>query len=385
MENIYFFIYSYLPGISSGGPVISISRIIDNIPNKSYVITLNRDVGTKKKYKKNSFLKNSKKINYIYKSPGIDSFISFLKVILKMENNSVIYMSSFFRISHTLLPIIIIKVFRILGFKKKVKLVISPRNEFALESLKFGYWKKMVYIFLFKNFLNKKIFYHSTTQDESKEIISILGIKSNFIYTVQNIDPVQIPLENLLDIKKNVKEIRLFYVGRISKDKNVHLINQILFGMEERKKIIVDLWGPIRDEKYFNSIMEFSDKYGLKVNYKGTFLQKEKYQIYQSYHALLLPALAENYGHAIADSLSFSVPVIISNKTPWKTSKNFQESGIIAIDNRKLDEYRKVISYLHSLNKNEFDILRKNTFNQYKEILIKSSKKSIFKKIFENN
>ena len=124
-----------------------------------------------------------------------------------MESNSVIYMSSFFRISHTLLPILIIKFFRIIGFKRKIKLVISPRNEFRLESLNFSYWKKFLYIFLFKIFLSRNIYYHATTKSESNDIKNILGIKRDFIYTVQNIDPNQISLRKLLKIDKKLEKL----------------------------------------------------------------------------------------------------------------------------------------------------------------------------------
>ena len=179
LENIYFFIYAYWPGISSGGPIISISRIIEVLSNKCFVITLNKDTSSKKTYKKNEYLKNTTRINYKYKNSGLESFIYFIKIIFNMNDNSVIYMSSFFRISHTLLPILIVKIFRVFGIKKKIKLVISPRNEFAPESMRFSSLKKNVYIFLFKIFLNRNIYYHATTDIELGEIKKYLEQKVN--------------------------------------------------------------------------------------------------------------------------------------------------------------------------------------------------------------
>ena len=154
--------------------------------------------------------------------------------------------------------------------------------------------------------------------------------------------------------------------------------------MREAKNIYVDLWGPIRDERYLNYLLEFANLHQINLSYKGTFSQREKLEIYQSYHAFLFPALAENYGHVIADSLSFSLPAIISNNTPWKSKKVFKESGLITLENKNLDEYRKAIKYIHNLNNDQFSILRKKTFSTYKQLIDDSSKQEIIKTIFEN-
>ena len=154
--------------------------------------------------------------------------------------------------------------------------------------------------------------------------------------------------------------------------------------MEEAKNIVIDLWGPIRDKRYLESLLDYSVRHNIKMNYRGTFLQQEKQKVYQAYHAFLFPALTENYGHVIADSLALSLPVIISNNTPWNSNKKFKDCGLIAIDNNNLDAYRKVIKYIHSLNTDQFALLRRNTFGTYQKFINKCSKREIIKKIFEN-
>jgi glycosyltransferase involved in cell wall biosynthesis len=41
-------------------------------------------------------------------------------------------------------------------------------------------------------------------------------------------------------------------------------------------------------------------------------------QKFSQYHFFLFPTLSENFGHAIAESLSAGCPVIISDATPWR-------------------------------------------------------------------
>ena len=48
-----------------------------------------------------------------------------------------------------------------------------------------------------------------------------------------------------------------------------------------------------------------------------------------------LPSFSENFGHAINEALSVGVPVLISDKTPWR---NLQEKGMgwdLSLDNRR--------------------------------------------------
>lgn len=382
LKNIYFFIYSYLPGISSGGPVISINKIINTVHNKCHLITLDRDVSNKKTYPSNKLLKNTSRKKYYYKKPGFDSFIFIVKTISSMESKSIIYMSSFFNASHTIFPLLIIKIFKFFRYKKDIKIIISPRNEFASEVLLFSNLKKKVFLLFFKLFLQNEIYYHATTPEEANDIKSILSIKNKFLYIAQNIDPLITPIKKLIFINKSENKTKLIFAGRIAKDKNIHLINHILKDMKESKNISVDLWGPIRDKYYFKKILNQSKKYNINLNYKGIFLPENKSIIYQKYHGFLFPALTENYGHVIADSLSFSIPTIISNNTPWLINGDFKENGLIAIDNRNLDKYRENIKYLHELDQESFYKLRIKTHNTYKKLVENSSSIKMTRKIF---
>jgi glycosyltransferase involved in cell wall biosynthesis len=53
------------------------------------------------------------------------------------------------------------------------------------------------------------------------------------------------------------------------------------------------------------------------------------------YDVLFLPTLGENFGHVIGEALSVGLPVLISDRTPWK---GIQESGagwVIPIEDRR--------------------------------------------------
>src|SRR5258708_39335013 len=54
------------------------------------------------------------------------------------------------------------------------------------------------------------------------------------------------------------------------------------------------------------------------IRYLGAVPPWNISEILKNYHFFVLPTQGENFGHAIFDALSFSVPVIISRNTPWK-------------------------------------------------------------------
>jgi len=56
----------------------------------------------------------------------------------------------------------------------------------------------------------------------------------------------------------------------------------------------------------------------LTLHFKGEIHPTAIPEALQQHHFFYLPTLGENYGHAIAEAFLSSVPVIISNKTPWQ-------------------------------------------------------------------
>ena len=368
LKKIYFFIYSYLPGANSGGPIVSIKNILDVLPNECFVITHNKDVAGNKKYDQNELLKNSLKRKFFYKTPGIESIVFFLQTIFKIEKNSIFYFSSFFRFSHTFIPLFILRIFHLFGFKRKTKIIISPRNEFSKESLSFKSYKKILYIIFFKLFFGRKITYHATNTNEIEDISRVLRIKSKNINLVKNINPSSLTLNKVKFFPKRVNKTKLLFAGRIAKDKNIHFINEILKNAHDKPNIVVDLWGPIRDPEYLNSLLSKASYYEINLNYCGVFVDSQKSNIYQNYHAFLFPALSENYSHVIGEALSHGLPVITSDNTPWETNLNFFDTGLVNIKLSCANKYLDSIYKIHIMNKAEHNEIRSNTLKFYSRI-----------------
>ena len=53
------------------------------------------------------------------------------------------------------------------------------------------------------------------------------------------------------------------------------------------------------------------------VFYHGHINSKYKSQFYNASHAFILPTSHENFGNSILEALSYGLPVLTTNRTPW--------------------------------------------------------------------
>lgn len=63
----------------------------------------------------------------------------------------------------------------------------------------------------------------------------------------------------------------------------------------------------------------------LKVNYRGEVEHEKLHTLLHEYDVMLLPTLGENFGHAIIEALDAGLPVVISDRTPWR---NLEQAGV---------------------------------------------------------
>ena len=82
------------------------------------------------------------------------------------------------------------------------------------------------------------------------------------------------------------------------------------------------------------------------ISYKGLVKPHDVQNVFQQYHALILPTSGENFGHAIYECLSVGRPVITSNFTPWNNLKEKMAGWNIDIQET---EIRNAIRELNGL------------------------------------
>lgn len=315
-KKVLIFIDWFLPGIKAGGPIKSVSAIVNQLSTEFnfYVLTSDTDFGELKPYKgieSNVWVdfKGKAKVCYLSKSHLNPQVIE--KHIREIAPHT-IYINSFYSKLFSIIPL---KVIKMIGFEGRV--VLAPRGMLSKGALRIKPFKKKIFI-AYSKFasLHKNVIWHSTKPDETNDIKLVIGNVE--VIEIQNLPDVNLVQPSSTRTKEK-GELRLIYLGRIAENKNLSLV---LTALSEIKtgQVKLDIYGSIEDKTYWvkcEAIIK-SLSSNVEVNYKGILNSELVQETISNYHCLILLSYSENYGHAIVESFSCGTPVIIGNATPWK-------------------------------------------------------------------
>ncbi len=320
-KKILVFIDYYLPGYKGGGPVNTLSNMVNLLSkeNDFYIVTRDRDLGDIRSYPNiecNKWLPVGGG-NVMYLSP--DSIkLGKIYEIIKGGKWEKIYLNSFFSRKFSISIVLLGKVF---GFD--IPILLSPKGEFSRGALKLKPIRKKLYILLAKIFkLYKNVVWHLTDSFELEALRKVFD--RDLSYKIAK-DPVCVDINSSCrEIIKTKGMLNLVFISRISRKKNLDICLKILGQLDNA--ITFDIYGPIEDSDYWHyccSLVSTLPPY-VKVKYCGEVSHDEIYDAFSKYHMLFLPTAGENFGYIIFESLLSGRPVLIGSDTPWKdlASKN---------------------------------------------------------------
>jgi glycosyltransferase involved in cell wall biosynthesis len=84
--------------------------------------------------------------------------------------------------------------------------------------------------------------------------------------------------------------------------------------------VVFDIYGPVTSAAYWARCQELMRSLPVNViaAYRGEVGHAEVAETLRGYDLFFLPTAGENFGHAIYESLAAGVPVLISDRTPWR-------------------------------------------------------------------
>ena len=305
-KNILCFVQYYLPGYKSGGPVRTISNMVDVLSDEYLfkIVTTDRDVSDIDRY--DGILINKwNRINssLVYYLENNRSYFKYLYRILKYENYDLIYLNSLFDFKFSILPLIINRFL----LNKKTNVLLAPRGELSDGALTIKKSKKKIYLWL-SNILQlyDDVNWHASTELE-KDTIKKNYKKTNNIFIAKNLPVVP----NIIDFNEYVdvdnKVLKIIFLSRITPKKNLLFVLGVL--KKYVKPVKLDIWGGIEDVTYWQKCEKNIEELPVNVEvcYKGPVKHDEVPNILLSYDLFFFPTLGENYGHVIAEALSAGI------------------------------------------------------------------------------
>jgi glycosyltransferase involved in cell wall biosynthesis len=223
----------------------------------------------------------------------------------------IIYTNSFFDAKFSILPLVL----SVCGWLRSELWVIAPRGEFSLSALKIKGWKKRPYIRFFKAMgLYRRVFWHASSADEAADVRRVFGNTARIV--IRENDTL-LPANATKPIASGPGPLRAVALSRVSPVKG---IDTLLSGLGQvSKSIILDIIGPPEDKQYYQRCLRITESLPphIQVNFVGSRPNNQIRRLLSQYDVMLNPTKGENFGHAIAEALSSSCPVLCADVTPW--------------------------------------------------------------------
>jgi len=135
---------------------------------------------------------------------------------------------------------------------------------------------------------------------------------------------------------KSSGELRLLFLSRLDPIKNLEFVLEALASVRGRVELAVV--GSADDAAYELKLrgLAASLRETVSVNFVGPMTHHELGPLICDFDFLVLPTLGENFGHAIVEALSASLPVVISDRTPWRDLESKRAGFDLPLEDRAL-------------------------------------------------
>jgi glycosyltransferase involved in cell wall biosynthesis len=349
MIKVLVLIPAYLPGFKSGGPVRTISNLVDRLGDEFdiQIISMDRDLGDKFAYQsvKPGIWNKRGKAQVFYIERGLRG-ISKVLSMLRAQSCDALYLNSFFSFQFSIFPVLVSTFFR---FDKPT--ILAPRGEFSQGALSFKAIKKRVFIVCVKALgLYRNVIWQASTAHEAADIRRVMGVdvvvRMAIDLALADIDIVPVP-------RSSGDALRIVFVSRISPKKN--LLGALSLLLRVRQQVRFDVYGPAEDQDYWAECQRAAAALPANVvfTYCGILQPLEVTRTLATYDIFLFPTLGENYGHVIAEALCAGLPILITDTTPWRDLEQMKLGWDIPLD--QPDRFVACIEECSAKSADEYD------------------------------
>ncbi|MEU5550440.1 glycosyltransferase [Micromonospora sp. NPDC047793] len=302
----------FVPGWRAGGPVRSISDVLAKASDdiETTMLTRDHDLGSPDPYPGLSGRwARFGRTNIFYLGVRRPAHWRQLWRALRTVRFDLLYVNSVWS-TFSILPIVAAR----LGLLRVRRVLVAPRGEFGSAALRLHGLRKRIFLAGWRWMLGQpRVLWHATTPAEAADIRRVLprariGVVAVASGPEPEPEPVALP---------PTARARLVFIGRISPMKNLDLVLRALAHVPVPVRL--DVYGPVEDPGYWRRCQELIAALPetATVSYRGELHPDHVRETFSRYEAFVLPTRGENFGNAIAESLSAYCPVVCSDRTPW--------------------------------------------------------------------
>lgn len=347
--NVLTFCDHYLPGYRAGGPIRSVSAIVERLSDDARfaIVTRDRDFGTDRPFDgiDRGAWTPVGRAEVRYLAPD-ELTMAVLGAILRQRHVDVVYLNSLFSPAFTIRTLVL----RRLGRVPDVPFLVAPRGELSPGALEIRSTKKQAYLAVASAAgLYDGVHWHLTSERERDDLrASPLArrpgvVREDHIWIAPPIPSSFEPPGTPTRDTKRRGTLRVAFLSRISPKKNLDFALQALHGLEGQ--IQFDAYGPVEDPAYWRRCSDVAESLPPNVTFRlqGVVEPDAVGRTLSGYDLFLFPTRGENFGHVIWESLAAGCPVLISDQTPWS---GLEEAGAGWARPLEVESFRAVLRQL---------------------------------------
>jgi glycosyltransferase involved in cell wall biosynthesis len=356
--KILSFVGYYLPGYKSGGPIRTMSNMVNRLGDvfNFSIVTSDSDLGDSTPYRNvkiNKWNNLGKETVYYISRENYTLFR--IHTIINTTDHNIIYLNSLFSPIFTLKPLLL----RLFHLVPRKPWVLAPRGELSPGALRLKHFRKTIFLTIARAVgLYSNIIWQASSEYEKNEILKWFGSVAK-VYIAPNIPFLS---KKTLKVKKNIDKkvgrLRIVFLSRISPKKNLAGALKMLRGLEG--EISISIFGPIEDKIYWKTCQRLMNDLpqNIKATYCGIVKHDKVRGIMESHELFLFPTLGENYGHVIVEALSAGCPILISDQTPWRDMEKYGVGWDIPLDG--MTRFKETLQYVIFMNRKEYSKMSVN-------------------------
>lgn len=334
-------IHHYLPGFRTGGTIRATTNIVEWLGDQVNfrILTSDRDKGSDTPYSLTGAetWKNVGKAQVRYLTPSELSVFWMARRISQLSFD-IFYLDSV--LAKTTIQTLLLRKLRLIPQKT---VIIAPRGHLDSGALSLKAWKKRIFLWIASLIgLYNGVIWHVSSEMERQDVISQFGEKCTpRLRVIPELTSPNLHAEISPLARKETGHLRLVYLSRISKKKNLMYLLEALKTLQGN--ITLDIYGYTEDEAYWEACQAIISSLppNITVTYKGVVAFDEVMFMFAGYHLFALPTLGENFGHVILEALCAGCPVLISDRTPWHDVSLYGAGWALPLEEQR--EYVRVL------------------------------------------
>ncbi|MBB1017366.1 glycosyltransferase [Dietzia sp. DQ11-71] len=280
-----------------------------------------------------------------------------------------VYINSFLSPGFSILPVALSKI----GYFGNAKIILAPRGEFGASALAIKARKKSLYLFVSRLLnLHSQIGWHASSATEANELKAFYPKADVKVRLNESLLPSKairrsIPCNSI---------VRLVFVSRISEIKGLTLLLEALAGVTQ--EVHLDIYGSAQVPSYLEKCQRLAAALpsNIRATFHGSVDNSQVRERFIEADAFFLPTEHENFGHAIAESLSAGCPVFIEDVTPWTST--IKNGGGQIVPTRTIGAWREALQDYCALSATERTALKESAADVYEQWRAENVGPSIF-------